>query len=304
MTVESTKAGFIAIIGAPNAGKSTFLNAVLGQKLASVTQKVQTTRKNMRGIFTDEENGVQYVFVDTPGIHKPKRLLDRAMVLEAHNAWTEADVIMLMVDAAKGFNEEVENILENLKENKKIPMVLVLNKVDKIKKEKLLPLMQRAHDMGIFKETFAIRADKNKGVDDVLKVITKHMPESEYLYDPDYITDTNMRDIAAEITREQAFLMLHEEIPYSVAVETLTYENFDNGDIKIHQNLLIERNSQKKIVVGRDGATLKRIGQNARRILEEMLECKVHLFLKVKVSEKWSENPHVMKSFGLEVPKD
>lgn len=292
-----TKAGFVAIIGAPNAGKSTFLNHVLGQKLAIVTPKVQTTRFNMRGILTEKD--VQYIFVDTPGIHKPRRDFDRAMVSAAHNAWAEADVILFLVDALKGFNKETLNIIENLEGTKK-PLLLAFNKVDKMaNKERLLPLMAQAQEMNFATDVFAISALKEKGLDEVLEKIKSHLPESPFLYDADSITDLPSRLLAAEMTRERAFIHLQDELPYSVMVETESFEHKDDGSVKISQNVLIERDSQKKIVLGKDGSMIKKISTEARQQMVSVFDREVHLFLKVKVNKNWANNTFIRKEMGL-----
>lgn len=302
-TSHPTRAGFVAIIGAPNAGKSTLLNLLVGQKIAIVSHKVQTTRVNMRGVLTKDQN--QFIFVDTPGIYRPKdtsRLLDKSMVDAAWQASGDADVVLMVIDAKSGFNAKTMDIIENLKATKSSnrPVFLALNKVDSIEKEKLLPLMQKAVDMGIFKEIFAISAKNNDGVFDMLNRFAPHLPESPYLYDEETLTDMPMRLVAAEITREKAFHHLQQEVPYSLAVETVNFEHYDNGSIRIDQNILVEREAHKPIVLGKGGATVKKIGQLSRRDLEEMLETKVHLFLKVKVSDKWANSHNFMREIGLQ----
>lgn len=295
MTVQ-THCGFVAIIGAPNAGKSTFMNSALGEKIAIVTPKVQTTRMNMRGILTVENT--QMVFVDTPGIHKPRRQFDKAMVNAAWQASTDADVVLLLVDAQKGLEGEITRILQSIDEVK-APKVLVLNKVDKIPREKLLPMMAKVGQMGVFDHVFAISALKKDGVMDVVKCLKGYMPAEPFHYDPEDITDTPMRIIAAEVTRERAFMLLAEEIPYSVNVETVSYKEQEDGSIRIDQNIMVERDGQKKIVIGKGGAMLKKIGEQSRKMLSEMTGTKVHLFLQVKVREGWASDPHLMRSLGL-----
>jgi len=293
----STRCGFIAIIGAPNAGKSTLINSILGKKVAIVTPKVQTTRINMRGILT--RGDIQYIFVDTPGIHEPKRKLDKSMVTAAHQAWMEADAVVLLVDAKAGFRDGVLQIIDVVKESK-APVLLAFNKVDELHKEKLLPLMQQAQDMDVFQDIFAISAKTGSGVPDVLKKLAVYLPESPYLYDEETLTDMPMRLLAAEITREKAFLSLQQEIPYALAVETVSYEERDKkGDVVIRQNILIERDSQKKIVLGKGGAVLKIIGAKSRKDLEKLLGCRVHLFLHVKVRKDWQENQALLGEIGL-----
>ena len=298
------RAGFVAIIGAPNAGKSTLMNQLVGQKIAIVSPKVQTTRVNMRGIVTRENT--QFIFIDTPGIYRPgSRLLDRSMVQAAHQARDDADATVLMVDAFKGFNEPVMDIIEILQSKKPKNLSLVFNKVDKMPKEKLLPLMVKAQEMDLFDNVFAISATKGKGVEDILKAIEPSMPESPYLYSEDDVTDMPMRLLAAEITRERAFMMLNQELPYGLAVETVSYETEADGKLVIHQNILIEREAHKPIIVGKGGAMIKRIGEQARRNLQEMLQKKhLNLFLKVKVKANWSESSTFMQEIGLEPSKD
>ena len=295
-----TKAGFVAIIGAPNAGKSTLLNSYMGQKIAIVSPKVQTTRVNMRGILT--QDNCQFVFVDTPGIYRPKgtRLLDKSMVSAAWQASGDADVILLVVDAHRGFNSAVTDILDNVQDlPKKRPIFLALNKVDCINKETVLPLMQHAQEMGIFEHIFAISAKKGDGIADLLTHFAAHFPQSPYLYEEDTLTDMPMRLLAAEVTREKAFLALNQEIPYSLAVETITYETNDKGHVNIHQNILVERDGHKGIVLGKGGKTIKHIGEKSRRELQDVLQGKVNLFLNVKVSEKWAHSHSFMREIGL-----
>ncbi|MBI1362682.1 MAG: GTPase Era [Proteobacteria bacterium] len=291
-----SRCGFVAIIGAPNAGKSTFMNGALGEKIAIVTPKVQTTRMNMRGILT--EGDTQMVFVDTPGIHKPRRQFDKAMVNAAWQASSDADAVLLLVDAQKGFNGDVQRILADIAEVK-APKILVLNKVDKMPREKLLPLMGKAGAMGVFDHIFAISALKNDRIKDVIKCLKGYMPEEPFHYDPEDLTDTPMRVIAAEVTRERAFMLLGDEIPYSVNVETVGYVVQEDGSIRIDQNILLERDGQKKIVIGKGGSMLKKIGEQARKALSEMTGAEVHLFLQVKVREGWASDPHLMRSLGL-----
>jgi GTP-binding protein Era len=322
---ETTKAGFVAIIGAPNAGKSTLLNLILGQKLAITTHKVQTTRTNMRGIHTVGNS--QFVFVDTPGIHKPRRKFDEAMVNAANQAWQDADAILLLIDAVSGLKGEVMAIIEQVKESKK-PVVVALNKVDKIKKENLLPLMQKLGEYPAFTDIFAISAANASGVEDMLQKIETYLPESPFLFDADDLTDTPMRLIAAEITREKAFTYLHQELPYALMVETVSYEVVKNDEkgvlggsqrtgagtprserkshfpqseyINIHQNIIVEREGHKGIVLGNKGETVKKISTESRLELENFLGCKVNLFIKVKVRKNWSENASLMRMIGLE----
>ncbi|MEC9290871.1 MAG: GTPase Era [Pseudomonadota bacterium] len=295
----TTRAGFIAIIGAPNAGKSTFMNQVVGEKISIVTPKVQTTRFNVRGIVSRDDS--QLVFVDTPGVYKPgKSKMDQAMVASAWSAVQEADAALFVLDAKKGFGEKETMVLEGLRESRK-PIFLALNKVDTLNKDKLLPLMQRAGEFGFFKQIFAISAEKGDGTNDVLDALEKEMPESPFLFDPDDITDIPMRMMAAEITREKAYMLLGQELPYAMAVETVNYEVRDNGSIRIDQMIYVKRDSQKQIVVGKGGEVLKKIGSRSRRALMEMMETDVHLFLRVKVKSEWSENTLMLRMTGFDL---
>lgn len=299
--MTQTRAGFIAIIGAPNAGKSTLLNSLVGEKLAIVSPKVQTTRINLRGILT--RNNCQYIFVDTPGIHKPRRNFDETMVDSAWEAFTEADATIMVVDARQGFTGEAARILENLQGmDKRPPLVLALNKIDSMPREKLLPLIADASALNIFDDIYPISARTGDGVDGMLKKLATWMPEGPYLYDPDDMTDMPMRILAAETTRERAFLLLGQELPYALAVETLLYEHQEDGSIRIEQNLLIERDGQKKIVIGKSGQMLKKIGSQSRAALEKFTGSRVHLFLHVKVKD-WSNDPLQMRSLGVEPSK-
>jgi GTP-binding protein Era len=295
----TTRAGFIAIIGAPNAGKSTFMNQVVGEKISIVTPKVQTTRFNVRGIVSREK--VQFVFVDTPGVYQPgKSKMDQAMVSSAWSAAQEADAALFVLDAKKGFGKKEIMVLEGLKNSRK-PIFLALNKVDSINKDKLLPLMQKAAEFDIFKQVFAISAEKGDGTEDVLDTLEKEMPESPFLFDPDDITDIPMRMMAAEITREKAYMLLGQELPYEIAVETVNYEARDNGSIRIDQMIYVKRDSQKQIVVGKGGEVLKKIGSRSRRALMDMMDTDVHLFLRVKVKSEWSENTLMLRMTGFDL---
>lgn len=299
------KAGFIAIIGAPNAGKSTFLNKCIGEKVAIVTPKVQTTRFNIRSVLT--KNDSQFIFVDTPGIHSAKRMFDEAMVNNALDASLNSDVILFLVDVKKGLTEENIEILEHLK-NIKGPKIFAFNKCDLIKdKKSLLPKLEEIKNQykDLFDDYVLISAIENEGTNDVLGIIEKYLPESEFLYSDDFLTDLPMKLIAAEVTREKAFMLLKDEVPYSLMVETLEYkENPKNGSIRIEQVLMLERESHKKIVVGNKGAMVKKIGTLSRKSLEEFLGVKVHLFLRVKVQPNWSVDNFYYKLLGLEKPKD
>jgi len=298
-----TRAGFIAIVGAPNAGKSTLLNGLLGEKLAIVSPKVQTTRTNLRGVLTVDEK--QYIFVDTPGIHKARRQFDQAMVDAAYQALIDADVLVLVVDCMKGFNKETMNIVETLESIKKNtkkfpPLLLALNKIDKIDKTKLLPMMEKAGAIGIFDDIIPLSALKAKGCDIVLQVVGQYLPETPFLYDPDTLTDMPSRLWAAEATRERAFLLLGDELPYSLSVETMAFDQREDGSVEIHQNVYLERDGQKKIIVGKNGQMLKKIGEQARKAMSVMFGGEVHLYLQVKIRPNWASDIHHMRMLGLE----
>lgn len=298
---EQTKAGFVAIIGAPNAGKSTLMNLLIGQKIAIVSPKVQTTRVNMKGILT--RGNTQFIFVDTPGIYKPdeKKLLDRSMVAAAWQAGHDADVVLMVIDAKAGFTQKVKSILEEYQNHpKSTPLFMAFNKVDTVDKDSLLPLIQEAQNMDIFKEIFLISAKENQGIGGMLDKFALSLPESPYLYGEDELTDVPMRLIAAEMTREKAFRLLNQEIPYGLAVETVQYLQHDNGSVRIDQNILVSREAHKKIVLGKGGSKIKAIGQKSRIDISKMLDCQVHLFLKVKVSDKWLSSHSFMREIGLE----
>ena len=298
---DPQRCGFVAIIGAPNAGKSTLLNRMVGSKVAIVTHKVQTTRARIRGIAM--AGNTQIVFVDTPGIFKPKRRLDRAMVDAAWGGAGDADLIVLMVDMESGRDSDVERIVEGLKAQGR-KAILVLNKADACDREKLLKTAAALTATGISTETFMISALTGDGVEDLKRHIAAQMPEGPWHYPEDQAADVPLRSLAAEITREKLFLRLHDELPYSLTVETESWEQKKDGSIRIQQVIYVERDSQKKIALGKGGQTIKTIGQMAREELQEMLETKVHLFLFVKVRENWSDDRERYREMGLDVPKE
>ncbi|MBX3493000.1 MAG: GTPase Era [Parvibaculum sp.] len=298
---EPTRCGFVAIIGAPNAGKSTLVNRLVGSKVAIVTHKVQTTRARIRGIAM--EGRTQIVFVDTPGIFKPKRRLDRAMVDAAWGGAGDADLIVLMVDMESGRDSDVERIVEGLKAQGK-KAILVLNKADACDREKLLKTAAKLNETGLFTETFMVSALTGDGVSDLKRHIAALLPEGPWHYPEDQAADVPLRSLAAEITREKLFLRLHDELPYSLTVETEEWEQKKDGSIRIAQVIYVERDSQKKIALGKGGQTIKTIGQMAREELQEMLETKVHLFLFVKVRENWSDDRERYREMGLDFPKE
>ncbi|MEN6543261.1 GTPase Era [Parvibaculum sp.] len=302
---QETKCGFVAIIGAPNAGKSTLLNAMVGSKVAIVTHKVQTTRARIRGIAI--EGDTQIVFVDTPGIFKPKRRLDRAMVDAAWGGAGDADVIILMVDTERERGEDLQRVLDGLKEQGR-KAVLVLNKADIMTsekgREKLLKLAAELNETGLFTRTFMISALTGDGVADLKRYIADQMPKGAWHYPEDQTADVPLRSLAAEVTREKLFLRVHDELPYELTVETESWEQKKDGSIRIQQVIFVQRDSQKKIVLGAGGQTIKTVGQLARKELEEMLETKVHLFLFVKVRENWGDDRERYREMGLDFPKE
>jgi GTP-binding protein Era len=291
------RCGFIAIIGAPNAGKSTLLNRFVGSKIAIVTHKVQTTRTRITGIAI--EGDTQLVFVDTPGIFKPRRKLDRAMVSAAWRGAQDADLILLMVDALDGITGEVNAIVEGLKKAGR-QAILALNKVDTVKRDTLLAMAQELDKTGVFSETFMISALDGNGTDDLRAALIKVLPEGPWLYPEDQITDVPLKMLAAEITREQIYLRLHQELPYQIAVEAESWQERKDGSIRIEQVIFVERKTQKGIVIGKGGQSLKKIGEMARTEMEAVFGCKIHLFLFVKVAERWSEKRFHYSEIGLD----
>ncbi|MBX9830159.1 MAG: GTPase Era [Xanthobacteraceae bacterium] len=300
-TGADTRCGFIALIGAPNAGKSTLTNALVGSKVAIVTPKVQTTRTLVRGIAM--EGPAQLIFIDTPGIFAPRRRLDRAMVTTAWTGAHDADVVAVLIDAKAGINDEAEAILKKLDEVRQ-PKLLILNKVDIVEKEKLLALAQAANERGRFDATFMISALSGSGVADVRKWLADHVPAGPWHYPEDEVSDAPLRQLAAEITREKLYLKLHQELPYQSTVETETWTERKDGSVRIEQTIYVERESQRKIVLGKAGQSIKAIGEASRRELAEIIEKPVHLFLFVKVREGWGDDPERYRQMGLEFPKE
>jgi GTPase len=296
-----TRCGFVALIGAPNAGKSTLLNALVGSKVTIVSHKVQTTRALIRGIAVNGQS--QLIFVDTPGIFSPKRRLDRAMVTTAWSGAHEADLVGVLVDARKGLEEEAEAIVEHLAAVKPAK-ILILNKIDVVPRETLLALAKTANEKAKFEATFMISALTGDGVPDLKRWLAERVPPGPWLYPPDQMSDAPMRQLAAEITREKLFERLHQELPYHSTVETESWKELRGGDIRIEQTIYVERESQRKIVLGKGGATIKAIGEGARREIAEITETKVHLFLFVKVREGWGDDPERYRAMGLEFPKE
>ncbi|KUJ85077.1 GTPase Era [Ruegeria marisrubri] len=295
----TTRAGFIALIGEPNAGKSTLLNRMVGAKVSIVTHKVQTTRARIRGVAI--EGDAQLVFVDTPGLFKPRRRLDRAMVAAAWGGAADADIIVLLVEAHRGITEGVERILEGLAEiGQGRKVALAINKIDKVKSEELLGLTKDLNDRYDFAETFMISAERGYGVDDLRRWLAEQLPEGPWLYPEDQIADLPMRMIAAEMTREKLTLRLHQELPYQLTVETENWEERKDGSAKIDQVIYVVRDGHKGIVLGKRGETIKAVSQAARAELEEFLGRKVHLFLQVKVRPNWLEEAERYSEMGLD----
>ena len=296
---EGRSCGFVALVGAPNAGTSTLLNTMVGAKVSIVTPKVQTTRTRITGIAI--EGKTQLVFVDTPGIFtKAKRRLERAMVASAWAGAADADQVVVVVDGTKkGVGDDVRRILAGLAEAKR-PAILALNKVDLIKRPELLPRVAQLNQAFPFAETFMISAETGDGVADLRKHLAGLMPAGPWLFADDDLSDLSERLLAAEVTREQLFLNLHDEVPYDLMVETESWKDFKDGSVKIQQVIYVRRDSQKSIVLGKGGATVKAIGAQARRTLEAQLGRRVHLFLFVKVRDTWIDDPERFKGMGLD----
>ena len=297
MTDRQTRAGFVAVIGAPNAGKSTLVNALVGQKVAIVSPKAQTTRARLMGIAI--EGPAQVLLVDTPGIFQPRRRLDRAMVAAAWTGAQDADLILFVIDAAAGLNAEAERIIASLDERQH-PLVLVLNKIDLLKKSDLLALSAGLTERLKPDKVFMISASQGDGVSDLKAALAAAMPEGPWLYPEDEVSDATDRMVAAELTREQIVNQLHQELPYATAVETETWEDRPDGSTAIRQQILVERDSQKAIVIGKGGRRLKAIGAAARAEIAEHLGRPVHLFLHVKVNPRWDEDRGLYREIGLE----
>lgn len=294
-----TKAGFVALIGEPNAGKSTLLNRMVGAKVSIVTHKVQTTRARIRGVAMAEN--AQLVFIDTPGLFRPRRRLDRAMVAAAWGGAADADVVVLMIEAHRGVTDGVQAIVESLKERAgKTPVALAINKIDKVKTEVLLALTKEMNDAFPFAETFMISAERGHGCDTLRDWLVTQVPEGPYLYPEDQIADLPLRMIAAEMTREKLTLRLHQELPYELTVETENWEERADGSARIDQLIYVARDGHKGIVLGKGGETIKAISQAARQELETFLERRVHLFVKVKVRPNWLEDAERYTEMGLD----
>ena len=294
-----TRAGFVALLGEPNAGKSTLLNRMVGAKVSIVTHKVQTTRARIRGIAI--EGASQIVFVDTPGLFRPRRRLDRAMVAAAWTGAADADVIVLLVEAHRGLTDGVQQILDQMMEKARgVPVALAINKIDRVKAEALLGLSQRMNDAFPFARTFMISAERGHGTDDLAQWLAQAVPPGPWLYPEDQIADLPMRQIAAEMTREKLTLRLHEEIPYQLTVETEAWEERDDGSARIDQVIYVARPGHKGIVLGHGGETIKAVGRQARAEMKEFMGREVHLFLTVKVRENWLDEAERYGEMGLD----
>ncbi len=294
------KAGFAALIGEPNAGKSTLLNRMVGAKVSIVTHKVQTTRTRIRGIAMADQT--QIVFVDTPGLFRPRRRLDRAMVKAAWGGASDADVIVLLIEAQRGLTEGVQAIIDRMRDEmpKGQPIALAINKIDRVKAEVLLALAAKMNDAFPFTETFMINADKGYGIEKLRNWLTETLPEGPWFYPEDQIADLPMRMIAAEMTREKLTLRLHEELPYQLTVETEKWEDKPDGSARIDQIVYVARDGHKGIVLGNGGETIKAVGQAARADISEFLGRTVHLFLQVKVRANWLEEKERYTEMGLD----
>jgi GTPase len=297
---QDTRAGFVALIGAPNAGKSTLINKLVGTKVAIVSHKVQTTRSTIRGIAMAGKS--QIIFVDTPGIFRPKRRLDRAMVETAWGGARDADIVALLIDSAVGLSDDTRELIAKLGEIGQ-PKVLLLNKIDAVKREVLLEMAAQANAILAFDQTFMISALTGDGLADFVAWLAKAVPPGPWLYPEDEVSDVPIRQLAAEITREKLFERLHQELPYQATVETEAWTEQPDGSVRVEQTIFVERDSQKKIVIGAGGATIKAISMGARKEIGEIAETTVHLFLFVKVRENWADDPERYRVTGIEFPK-
>lgn len=292
-----TRCGFVALLGAPNAGKSTITNNFVGSKVSIVSPKAQTTRTTVKGIGIWGNS--QIIFLDTPGIFKPKRRLDRAMVASAWGGVSDADITVLVVDAKRGFDDETKAIIQKLSENH-IEALLVLNKIDLVNEEKLLKLCAELNAAYPFKETFMISAMDGKGTDEFYQYLADHLPESPWFYPEEQMSDLPLKLLAAEIVREKLFLYLRQELPYALTVEPELWERRADNSVRAEMTIYVERDSQKQIVLGRGGSMIKKIGQAARHELEDLLEDRIHLFLFVKVRENWGDDPARYADWNLD----
>ncbi len=301
---QPTRCGFVAVIGEPNVGKSTLVNALVGAKVSIVTHKVQTTRFRIRGIAI--EGASQIVFVDTPGLFRPRRRLEKAMVQAAWAGVEDADVILLMVEAHRGLTEGVRAIVEGLAEHlgpRRRPVALVINKIDRVRKERLLALAAEMNALYDFEATFMVSALKGDGLADLRRWLAERMPEGPWLYPEDQVADLPLRLLAAEITREKLMLRLHQELPYQLTVETEAWEEFADGSVRIDQVVYVAREGHKGIVLGRRGETIRQVGRMAREELAALLDRPVHLFITVKVRPEWERDPERYRELGLDLPR-
>lgn len=290
------RCGFVTLLGAPNAGKSTLVNYMVGAKVSIVSPKVQTTRSRVRGIVV--KGDCEIVLVDTPGIFKPKRRLDRAMVAAAWQDAEYSDKCLLLVDARRGLDDDTRSIVESVKKNK-LKADLVLNKTDLVKRAKLAELSLKLNELYSFSETFAVSAATGDGVDVLERRLMSEMPAGPFMFPADQVSDLPDKLLAAEITREKLYMNLNQELPYVSTVQTDSFSE-ENGAVKINQTIYVEKNNQKQIVIGKNGSMIKKIGTQSRTELEKMFDCRVHLFLFVKVREKWEDNPEHYRSWGLD----
>jgi GTP-binding protein Era len=297
MLDQGGRCGFVALIGAPNAGKSTLLNALVGSKIAIVTHKVQTTRSRLVGVAVHD--GSQMIFVDTPGIFEAKKRLERAMVAAAWEGANDADIIIFMVDATRKIEDSTRIIAEGLKESSK-KAILVLNKIDLVKRDTLLAKTLELNELGEFEETLMISATTGNGLEGLQDKIALNLPKGPWLYPADHLTDITERLLASEITREKFFLRFHDELPYATTIETERWRDLKDGSVRIEQIIYVERDSQKAMVIGKGGKGLKAIGTQAREELEELLDRKVHLFIFVKVRKGWSDDKERYLNMGLD----
>jgi len=291
-----TRCGFVTLIGAPNAGKSTITNDFVGSKVSIVSPKAQTTRTTIKGIGIYQNT--QIIFQDTPGIFKPKRRLDRSMVASAWSGAKDGDILVLVVDAKRGFDSETRAIIDELNKQS-VKAVLVLNKIDMVAKNKLLPLAAELNEYGNFSETFMVSATTGENIDVFYQYLADNLPVSPWYYPEEQMSDMPLKLLAAEVVREKLFLMLQQEIPYALTVEPELWDRRDDGSVKAEMTIYVEREGQKKIVIGQSGQMIKKIGEKARKELEDLLECRVHLFLFVKVRENWVEDPARYSDWGL-----
>ena len=291
-----TRCGFVTLIGAPNAGKSTITNDFVGSKVSIVSPKAQTTRTTIKGIGIYQNT--QIIFQDTPGIFKPKRRLDRSMVASAWGGAKDGDILVLVVDVKRGFDAETRAIIDELNKQQ-VKAVLVLNKIDMVAKNKLLPLAAELNEYGNFAETFMVSATTGENMDVFYQYLADNLPVSPWYYPEEQMSDMPLKLLAAEVVREKLFLMLQQEIPYALTVEPELWERRDDGSVKAEMTIYVEREGQKKIIIGQGGQMIKKIGEKARKELEDLLECRVHLFLFVKVRENWVEDPARYSDWGL-----